>query len=114
MSGQDASYCNLPVQVFPVWIGVLDQVQLPGSIPFFQLPLALERRFSALMFLEPNQKLDAVFSSKALYSANPMFPDTAYQVVGHADIKSAITPARQNVHVEAQISSAPGFPLARE
>jgi hypothetical protein len=114
MSEQDASYCNLRVQVFPAWIGVFDQVELPGSVPFFQLPLALERRFSALVLLEPNQKLDAVLLSEALYSANPMFPDTAYQVVRHADIESAISSTGQNVHVETQSSFAPGFPLARE
>jgi hypothetical protein len=92
---------ELVPQITPGCILSFNQVELPGAIPFLQLPLSHQGQPSRFMLLEPYQHLHAVRLGEARNRSGPMLPNPADEVVGHADVERAVPSARQDVHIEA-------------
>jgi carbon-monoxide dehydrogenase small subunit len=89
-------------KIAPTRIHSLDHFEFPSPIPLFDLALPQKSRFSGLVDLIPNQQLHSVRLRKAGNGSGPMLPCAPNQIVGRADIQSAVSLARQNVHKETQ------------
>src|SRR5262245_30104915 len=87
-------------EVAPVGIGLLDQTNLPGAMPFLDLLLANDGGLRSLVRLVPDQALHTVFLGEALEPLVPMLPHATIGVAGDADIERAVFPAGEDVDDE--------------
>jgi hypothetical protein len=93
-------------EITPIRVGFLDQVELPNSVPFLELTLALECALPGFVAFKPDEHLDVVLSREARDCTDLMLPDSPREIVGHADIKCAVAAAGENVDVETHESVA--------
>jgi hypothetical protein len=70
-----------------------------------------------VMELSKDQPMDATILNKAGHRVRPVLPDAERQIAGHADIKSPIALAREDVNAWSPLdhlrSRGPGSPLPR-
>src|SRR5690606_30069139 len=85
------------IEVLPLRVGVLDQLQLPGAVPALQRLLSPDRLSDEAVHFIPDQRLAAVTLGKAFYAVLPMLADAFVEVRGHADVKNAERATGQNV-----------------
>lgn len=75
-------------EIIPIGIGLLDQPDLPGALPFLELLFAADGVFGAAMFFIPDETMDAVSPGEAFCHALAMLPDALGEAAGDADIES--------------------------
>ena len=81
------------VKVIPIRIVALNAFEFPGAVPAFLLFLARDGVFGTVVGFDINKRFDAVALRKTIGEAFFMFVDTSRQIIGHADIQSAVPPA---------------------
>ena len=79
-------------------IFALDQVRLPISLPSLERCFALNRDVDIVVDLVPDEQEDFIFRGKLARFAAAMLLDATAQIVGHADVQSAIFSAREQIH----------------
>ena len=100
-------------QVNPSWILRLDQSQLLGSSPTFDLLLTLDRRPDVWGRLVVNELMDVVLPCETRDHLASMLEDPPPQVVGHADVERS-RGIGQDVHVERASQLLSKILLSRE
>ena len=88
---------ELSGKIFPEWIRVLDQSNLPPSLPLLQLLLALNRRCHGGMAFEVDQYPDGVLLRESVDRAELVSPHTLVQVGCDTGVECAIAFAGQNI-----------------
>jgi hypothetical protein len=87
------------VEVVPIRVALFDQGQLPYALPMLHRPLALYRDANVLRAFEIYEVVNLVFLGEALDEALLVLIDAPNQIVGHADLESAISAAREDVYI---------------
>lgn len=82
---------KLEVQVAPIGIALLDELDLPGSPPTLDTFFARDRVDDQLMSLVPNQLVDIVFGREPDRYLCLVLIDTPQQVIGNAAIERTVT-----------------------
>src|SRR5262245_20811536 len=85
------------IEVLPMRIGPLDQVELPRAGPLLHGLLALDRFAHVAVLVVPNQRVHLVLAREGGALARAMLLDSKDDPVGHADIQRPPRPARQDV-----------------
>src|SRR5207244_11054514 len=97
--GRVASTRNPRIEINPAGILLFDQTNLPIASPFLQFLLTRDRGDGVVVNLEPNQLVDAVSRRKAGNGLGPMLVNATHDVIGHAEIKRDVLPAREEIDV---------------
>ena len=84
-------------KVSPVQVLLLDQIDLPRSVPVLELLLARDRGDHVAIDFEMNQAVDFVTPGKSRQRIIAMLPKPTDQIRGYAHIKRAVVPARKDV-----------------
>ena len=111
-AGTQAFSPELMIQITPARIEPLDQLDLPGPIPFLEPPLAPKGILAALEGLEPHQLGHAIFGGEAPPGLFPMFPNSPRQAIGRTDVERSVAITRDDVDAKGQ-AKKPGSPLSR-
>jgi hypothetical protein len=88
---------NLVVQVSPIGVFRLDEVQLPSARPTLHRLLAPNGRRHPLESLEPDQPLAVVSFGKAVEDALLVLTHALPQIAGYTDIERAVAAAGHDV-----------------
>src|SRR6185503_5392286 len=91
------SAANLRIQIAPVRIGFLDELDLPRPLPRLDRLFAADGGFHRLMHFEPDEVVYAMTPSEALGHAVSVLPDTRRKVGSDADIQRAIEATGEQV-----------------
>ena len=81
---------DLPPQVPPIGVRLLDQRVLPGPQPFLEAFLVPDGRFDILMHREPDQMLAAMRPGEAVHQALAVLVDAAQEVAGDARVEHPV------------------------
>src|SRR5258706_526584 len=87
------------VQIAPIGVRLLNQVQLPTPLPFFQPRLAINCIADIAKLLRMDQHLHIISFREAWNHSFPVLPNAAHQVTGYAYIERSILRAGENVDV---------------
>ncbi len=90
------------IKVAPVRIEVLDQFDLPVSIPTFQRFLTLDRSTDTHVLFVPDQASAAVTARKTFRQALAVFINSLLKIRRHTDVKRSAFAACNDVDVPAQ------------
>lgn len=85
------------IQIPPVWIGRLDELQLPHALPSLERLLPADCGCHRGMLFVPDEVVHAVLSRKAFGHIVSMLPDAFDEVSGHTDVERASHAARDDV-----------------
>ena len=88
---------NISIQVTPRRIGLLDKIELPFALPALDRLLARNGRFHCLAHLEPDQRMNAIFFREPFHKIALVLPDALNRIGRHADVKSAVSTAGEDV-----------------
>ncbi len=100
-------------QVNPLGIVTLDQVDLPVTLPLFQVLLARDRGFDVLLGFQPHQQLNAISAREARHSVRAVFIYAPEQIGGNADVNRPMFPTCVDVDVSTHaVCSATAPPPA--
>ena len=91
---------DVPPEVPPVGVHLLDQANLPGAAPLFQLLFAGDGGRCIVMRIVPDQSRDAVALGEAFEPPLTVLPDAADRVAGDTNIERAVLPARKDIDNE--------------
>ena len=91
-------------KVLPVRVGLLDQVDLPLSVPVLELLFARDRSDHIAVHFKPDQPLDAVPLGKSRQDAFAVLPKPGHKVGRDANVERAARLAGE--YVNARISFA--------
>jgi hypothetical protein len=86
------------VQIAPIGILSLDQPQLPGPIPSFDLFLACDRFVHIIVRFVSHEHVHGVPLGEAFDDAVLVLPSSADQIRGYARVKRAVPFASQNIN----------------
>ena len=64
-----------------------DQANLPGSIPFLEPLLSLDRYAAITIDFKVNEPVDSILLCKSIDKVSAVLEHAAYQIVGHANVK---------------------------
>ena len=84
-------------KVAPLGVRAVDQIDLPRSLPVFQLLLAGNRALHVAEHLEVNEPVDRIAGREALGHTFAVLPQSLHQVRRHADVSRAVVPAGEDV-----------------
>jgi hypothetical protein len=87
-------------------VGFLEEGDLPIPAPAFQAFLESDGGVDFAELLVPDEGFDGVGFGEALDEPFAVFPSSAVQGAGNADIKRAVSLARQHVDVVATLHAA--------
>jgi hypothetical protein len=93
--------CHAFVEIPPFRIVALDQIKLPDSAPLLELLFPKYGVRHCLVEFRVNQLMDAILRGETLDGTRLVFPDSADDIVGHADVERAVAFAGENVHAGA-------------
>ena len=91
-------------KVFPVRVGLLDQVDLPLSVPVLELLFARDRGDHVAVHFKPDQPLDVVPFCKPRIGTFAVLPKPGHKVGRNANVERAARLAGE--YVNARISFA--------
>jgi hypothetical protein len=86
---------NPRIKIIPVWIVLLDKLNLPRAIPFLETLFTKDCLLDVIKLLEVHQPMN---SCEALNEPLPMLINSSDEIVGDTDVKRAANPARQDVN----------------
>src|SRR5438034_1522550 len=86
-------------QVLPFDIDILNQLDLPPTLPFLEQRLAVDSSVDAVKDLKIHQVSDAVPLRKSFKHTFTMLPDAVDQIACHANVECAVATACENVDV---------------
>ena len=84
-------------QLIPVRVCFLDQLDLPLPPPSLERSLPARSFGRVVMGLEINEPAHPVFPGETSHHALAMLPRAPGEIAGHADIKHAMRPAREDI-----------------
>ncbi len=96
-----------------MWVLFFDQRSLPITAPAFEFLFAGNRLKMIVEYFKINQLIDAIPSGEPGNDLRLVFGDTTNQVIRHADIKSALRLAGEDVNVKRHVSISRGSRLAQ-
>ena len=85
-------------KVMPIRVVTVDKIDLPRSVPVFELLFARDCGDHGPVDFEVNQPVDGVTFGETRLSALAMLPHPAEQIRGHAAVERAVILARKNIH----------------
>ena len=91
-------------KVFPVRVGLLNQVDLPSSVPVLKLLFARDRGGHVAVHFKPDQPSDAVPLCKSRHGTFAVLPKPGHKVGRNANVERAARLAGE--YVNARISFA--------
>jgi len=89
---------QIGIQIVPLRICLLDQFQLPASLPFFDRLLPCNRGDHALMRLVPYQFVNAVAFGESFDKVALMLPHALDHVGGHTNVECSVPAADEDVN----------------
>jgi hypothetical protein len=89
---------DLRIKVIPVRIQLLDQSNLPGSIPGLKTLFSSNCGLNVSMRFEIDKSVNSILLRKARCRVSPVLVDSADQVVCHSYVERSAEFARKNVH----------------
>src|SRR5882757_1331452 len=98
---------------------MLDELNFPPPIPFFQSFFTSDCVFDIRKLLVIDQSVDLIFVGETGHRVSSMLVNTADKVIGDADVKGAADPTGEDVNPESSLPThhrLPGVldcPLAR-
>ncbi len=84
-------------QIGPMRVVFVDQIDLPRSMPVFQLVFALYRGLHFAKQFEMHEAVDRIFRGMSGHRFVPMLPHATNKVRGHANVERAVQLARKDV-----------------
>ena len=97
------------VEVSPLRVEILDQLELPGATPAFDLGFASDRIDDIAMFLKPDELMDAIFGSEGRCFTCAVLPDAVDEIAGDAAIECAVSVGGEEVD-EGALHAVPWTP----
>src|SRR6476646_80606 len=94
-------------QIASGWVLRVDQIQLPRAVPLLDPLFPFYCRLHRVVLLEPHQSRHPVAMTESVDCMLAMLPDAGDEIAGHAEVKSAVTVTRKQVH--ARLSSLHRF-----
>ena len=85
-------------KVLPVRVGLLDQIDLPLSMPVLELLFARDRGDHVTMHLKPDQPFDTMPLGKPRQRAFAVLPKPGHKIGRHANVKRTARLACENVN----------------
>ena len=90
-------HIDLIGEAAPIRVHGLDQLKLPGPVPFLDPLLAPNGIFHRMMMLVPDERFHRIFGSEPIEAPVPVVPHTLPQRACDASIKRSAIAARKNV-----------------
>jgi len=87
----------LVIEIVPIRVGLLDQSDLPGSIPALETLFPANCSFNVHMRLEINKAMNCILLCETAHCLRTMFIDATHKIVGHTDIERAAELAGKNI-----------------
>lgn len=78
-----------------------DELDFPCTPPMLHIPLALSCQTHVFVAFGIDKPVQAVLLREAVDKASPVFPNTAREVVCHADVQRAVGSVCHDVHPSA-------------
>src|SRR5262249_33207295 len=97
---------QLVEEIAPLWIRLVDEIDLPVALPALEARLALDGDRHTFVSFEPYQALHPVPLGERRRTAVPMLKEAIDEIVRHADVQRAERLACQHVDV----TGPHGFP----
>jgi hypothetical protein len=88
---------NFWIEVIPIWIGLLDQSYLPGSIPFLQALLSPDRGFDIVVRFVIDKAMNGILFAETRELTRAMLVTSSNQIICHADIERSSYSACKDV-----------------
>jgi hypothetical protein len=88
-------------EVVPIRVCCDDGSDLPGTRPMLDVVLPLNGIADIIEALKVNKRFQSVLVGEALDNSRTMLEYSTNEIVGHADIKDAVSTVRQNVNPAA-------------
>ena len=88
------------VEIVPLRVDGLNQLDLPLPLPVFDLLFAPDGLFDRCAGIKPDQRVHAVLLGEAFDQIIPVLIDTSHEIVCDAHIQGAISLARHDVNIE--------------
>ena len=85
------------IQILPLLISFLNQLNLPGSLPLLDSFLSRNCRLHGGMEFIPNQQVNQVALREAVRKIVLVLPDAFHEVGSHAQVQRSVAPAGKNV-----------------
>src|SRR5258705_4611805 len=82
---------------------MLDELNFPRPIPFFQPFFTSDCVFDIGKLLVIDQSVDLIFVGEPGHSVSSMFVDASNKVIGDADVKGAADPTGEDVNPESSL-----------
>ena len=107
------------IQIPPMGIFCLNNIDFPCALPVLDRFLALDRRLHCLMHFIPNQIMNSVFTGKSFHHMMFVFPNPLQQIGSHSCIQCPAALAGQQVDTRLSfhtglLASTSGFRHAPE
>jgi hypothetical protein len=109
MTARELRSRNPRIKIIPIWIVLLDELDLPRAIPFLQSLLAENCLLDVVELFEIYQSVNSILLREALDEPLSMLIDSSDQIVGHTDVKRAANPAGQDIDPIALVGTHPCF-----
>jgi len=93
-------WVQVVVEISPIRVGALDEVEFPLALPLLDLLFPTDRRLDRSVRLEPHQGVDAIARSEARDCLAPVLGHPLHQIRSHADVQRSIRLACQQIDVE--------------
>src|SRR5205823_7568130 len=96
---------QVEIQIDPMRVVALDQVEFPLALPFLDLLFPADRRLDRVVRLEPDQSIDTIARCEAGHRLTLVLEHAPDEIGGHPHIKCSMGFACQQIDVEHLPSS---------
>jgi hypothetical protein len=101
--------CNPRIEIVPIWIVLLDELDLPRAIPFLQSLLAENCLLDVIKLLKVHESVNSILLREAPNERLPMLINSSHQIVRNTDVKRAANPACQDIDPIALVGTHQHF-----
>src|SRR5579862_7353760 len=81
---------DLGIEIPPIWIALLDQLELPEAVPFLDLLLARDGGHRFAVDLVPHEVFHPIFVGEPVYEALAVLVDPFRKIGRDTDVESAV------------------------
>jgi len=92
-------------KINPIKICLFNEFDFPGSIPFLQTLLTLNRKFDVAKLLVVDQSMCSAFPGESRSRVGAVFVDSAAEIIRHTNVKRAADLACENVDPIAAVGA---------
>jgi hypothetical protein len=89
------------VEIFPIRVLLVNQADLPSARPVLHVQFALLRSEDVVVSLDMDEPFQVIPPGEAVGDPSAMFPNSAGEIGGRADLKRTVPPIGHDVHPAA-------------